>query len=70
MLVIFNKCLMNFFMIKWAVFYIVDIIFSKIVVKRFFKKDLRLMNPIASRFSVTPFIPADSYGKVEFSVLE
>ena len=28
------------------------------------------MNPIASRISVTPFITADSHGKVEFSVLE
>ena len=31
---------------------------------------LRPMNPIASRISVTPFIPADYHGKVEFSVLE
>ena len=28
------------------------------------------MNPIASRISVTPFIQADSHGKVGFSVLE
>ena len=28
------------------------------------------MNPIASRISVTLFIPADFHGKVEFSVLE